>query len=96
MSLDCHSPLIAYPNGTPTVYVRQPQDAQKAHMYEDFGMGDWLMPIEDVDGEAIAAKMLKIYDDPKAAKEYLAQGNARIAEMHKETLTRALEAVFGK
>lgn len=96
LSLDCHSPLIAYAQCTPTVYARQPQDARKAHMYIDFGMGDWLMPIEETDGKALAEKMLEIYREPQAAAAYLAQGNLRIATIHEDTLTAALKAVFGK
>jgi len=94
LSMDCHSPLIAYPNGTPTVYVRQPQDAQKAHMYNDFGMEAWLMPVEDVDGKAIADRLLTIHADPQGAKQYLAAGITRIAHLHADTLKRALSAVF--
>lgn len=96
LSLDCHSPLIAYANGTPALYVRQPQDAQKAHMYNDFGMEQWLMPIEDVNGELIAERFLQIHDDPQGAREYLAQGNERITRIHEETLTQALTAAFGR
>jgi hypothetical protein len=93
LSLDCHSPLIAYANGTPAVYVRQPQDEQKAHMYCDFGMSDWLMPIEETNGGAMAERMLEIYRDPKAAGDYLAQGMSRIAELHAATLEQALAAI---
>jgi hypothetical protein len=95
LSLDCHSPLIAYANGIPTVYARQPQDAQKAHMYNDFGMGEWLMPIEEVDGPTLAERLFSIHRDPRGAKEYLARGMARIAGIHKATLARALASVFG-
>jgi hypothetical protein len=94
LSLDCHSPLIAYANGTPALYVGQPQDAQKAHMYDDFGMGEWRLSIEDVDGRAIADRLLAIHGDPRGAKEYLARGIARIASFHADTLTRALADVL--
>jgi polysaccharide pyruvyl transferase WcaK-like protein len=96
VSLDCHSPLIAYANGTPALYVRQPQDKKKAHMYNDFGMEKWLMPLEQVDGRAIAAKLLEIYESPEDAEAYLARGNARIAQAHEHTLKQGLSAVFGK
>jgi len=95
LSLDCHSPLIAYANGTPTVYVRQPQDSQKAHMYHDFGMDNWILPIEDIDGEAIAERMLEIHGDPDGAREYLKQGMAHIAAVHDATMPQALAAAFG-
>lgn len=90
LSLDCHSPLIAYANGTPAVYVRQPQDDQKAHMYHDFGMSNWLMPIEDATGASIAARMLEIHRHPEAARAYLDRGMARIAGTHAATLKQAL------
>ncbi|MCU1233789.1 MAG: hypothetical protein JWP63_1756, partial [Candidatus Solibacter sp.] len=41
VSAECHSPLIALRNGTPTFYVRQPTDTCKGQMYGDFAADDW-------------------------------------------------------
>ncbi len=46
VSMECHSPLIALSQGTPAMYVRQPTDTWKGRMYDDVGLGGWMLEIE--------------------------------------------------
>ncbi|PSL02718.1 polysaccharide pyruvyl transferase WcaK-like protein [Haloactinopolyspora alba] len=47
VSMDCHSPIIAAAQGTPTFYVRLPTETTKGRMYADLGDPDMVVEIED-------------------------------------------------
>ncbi|NJM94242.1 MAG: hypothetical protein HC842_05880 [Cytophagales bacterium] len=51
VSMECHSPIIAYANNTPAFYVRQKEDTIKGQMYNDLGLADWVFEIDAVSGE---------------------------------------------
>jgi polysaccharide pyruvyl transferase WcaK-like protein len=66
ISMECHSPIIAATSGTPCIYVHQPEDGIKGHMWQDIGLGDWYFEVEKTTGEALAARVLEISADAKA------------------------------
>jgi hypothetical protein len=68
VSAECHSPLIAYHNGTPALYVRQPTDTCKGQMYRDLGAPDWLFEIEETDGGQLWSRVDSILRNPAAAR----------------------------
>jgi hypothetical protein len=68
VSLECHSPLIALHNGTPTFYVRQPTDTCKGQMYRDIGADDWFFEIDQTSGPELWSRLETVVRDPKAAK----------------------------
>ncbi len=68
VSVECHSPLIAYRNGTPAFYVRQPTDTCKGQMYRDFGAAEWFFEIEETSGEALWERLQAVVSRPDRAK----------------------------
>lgn len=68
VSLECHSPLIAYPNGTPAFYVRQPTDTCKGQMYRDFGAGRWFFEVDETSGDELWSRLAEVLQNPDAAK----------------------------
>jgi len=66
--MECHSPLIALHQGTPTFYVRQPTDTCKGEMYRDIGAGEWLFEIDETDGSQLWTKLEAVHRDPAAAR----------------------------
>lgn len=89
VSLECHSPLIAYRNGTPAIYVRQPTDTCKGQMYRDFGAEDWFFEIEETSGEQLWARLEGIHRAPEKAR---AQARAIMSRVEK-LQRRMVEAV---
>jgi len=85
ISVECHSPLIALHNGTPTFYVRQPTDTCKGQMYRDFGADDWFFEVDETDGAQLWSRLAAIHRDlPKArakAKTIMETVNARQKRM---------------
>jgi polysaccharide pyruvyl transferase WcaK-like protein len=63
VSAECHSPIIALVNGTPAIYVRQPSDTIKGHMYYDLKLDDWIFEIEQTTGTHIADRVMEIVGD---------------------------------
>lgn len=68
ISMECHSPLIALHEGTPTFYIRQPTDTIKGQMYRDFGANDWFFEVDETSGRELWSRLQKIVKDPRAAK----------------------------
>ncbi len=68
ISIECHSPLIALYNGTPTFYVRQPTDTCKGQMYRDIGAKDWFFEIEETTGDQLWSRLQAIVKNPAAAR----------------------------
>lgn len=68
VSVECHSPLIAYHNGTPAFYVRQPTDTCKGQMYRDFGAGEWFFEVDETNGAELWSRLEAIQRDPAAAR----------------------------
>ncbi|RPD43339.1 polysaccharide pyruvyl transferase family protein [Chitinophaga barathri] len=67
LSFECHSPIIAAANGTPSFYLRQPTDTIKGQMYYDLGFNDWVFEIDDTTGEQITERLLEIHENYQAA-----------------------------
>lgn len=68
ISLECHSPLIALRNGTPTFYVREPTDTCKGQMYRDIGADEWFFEVDDTNGEQLWSRLAAIERDLAKAK----------------------------
>ena len=68
VSLECHSPLIALHQGTPTFYVRQPTDTCKGLMYRDIGADEWFFEIDETNGAQLWSRLETIVKDPAAAR----------------------------
>jgi hypothetical protein len=68
ISVECHSPLIAYRNGTPAFYVRQPTDTCKGQMYRDFGASEWLFEVDETSGGELWSRLEAIHRNRAKAK----------------------------
>lgn len=91
ISLDCHSPLLAMARDVPALYLCQPQDAPKARMYEDFGLQEWLLPIESTCPDKAADQLLSLYRNRQQAVSYIQQAKANISRIHAQTISEILE-----
>ncbi|MCC6858654.1 MAG: polysaccharide pyruvyl transferase family protein [Bryobacterales bacterium] len=86
VSVECHSPLIAYRNGVPAFYVRQPTDTCKGQMYRDFGAGDWLFEIEQTSGRELWERLESIHRNPAGAKARVRSIMARVEAAQKRMI----------
>lgn len=81
VSVECHSPLIALHNGTPSLHVRQPTDTCKGQMYRDFGAGEWLLEVDETNGAELWSRLSAIVQAPEKAR-------ARVGEIMTAVETR--------
>lgn len=68
ISVECHSPLIAYHSGTPAFYVRQPTDTCKGQMYRDFGAGDWFFEVDETSGAQLWKTLEPLVRQPEKGR----------------------------
>lgn len=87
LSFECHSPIIALANGTPALYLRQPEDTIKGQMYYDLGYDDWVFEIMETQGAQIVAQLMQIVDNYSTAEKKVKKNNQKIKEIYREAVT---------
>lgn len=68
MSHECHSPILAAAQGTPCMYVHQPEDGIKGQMWNDVGLNEWYLQAAETRGAEVAKTVLGIVRNPDAAR----------------------------
>jgi polysaccharide pyruvyl transferase WcaK-like protein len=58
-----HSPIIALANGTPIIHTYSEFHSPKCWMFQDIGLDDWLLEMDETPVEKMAATLLQIHDD---------------------------------
>jgi len=91
VSVECHSPLIALYQGTPTFHVRQPTDTCKGQMYRDIGADDWFFEVDETSGEQLWSRLEAIHRNPAAAREKVKSIMAKV-EDHQKRMVSVLKA----
>jgi polysaccharide pyruvyl transferase WcaK-like protein len=86
LSFECHSPIIALANGTPALYLRQPEDTIKGQMYYDLGYDDWVFEIMETQGAQIVEQLMDIVDNYSAAEKKVKKNNQKIKEIYREAV----------
>jgi hypothetical protein len=89
VSIECHSPLIAYKSGTPAFYLRQPTDTCKGQMYRDFGAADWFFEIDQTTGSDLWSRLQPIVRNPATGGAMVRAIMAKVDGLQK----RMVEAV---
>ncbi len=93
VSVECHSPLIALHQGTPTFHVRQPTDTCKGEMYRDIGAGEWLFEVDETNGAQLWSKLEAIHRDPVAARAKVKSIMTFVADRQKHMVDVARAAI---
>ena len=94
VSVECHSPLIALHQGTPTFYVRQPTDTCKGQMYRDLGANDWFFEVDETNGAQLWSRLEGIVRDPAAARAQARRIMAGV-EQHQRRMVAAVRTACG-
>ncbi|MFW6598488.1 polysaccharide pyruvyl transferase family protein [Propionibacteriaceae bacterium Y2011] len=96
VSSECHSPLIAMAVGTPAMYLRQPTDTVKGHMYRDLGVDDWLFEVVDpATTVGVQTQLAAIAADPAGARRTSEQARERALARLGVMVATALSQVPG-
>ncbi len=88
ISFECHSPIIAAANGTPFLYLRQPEDTIKGQMYYDLNFEDWVFEIEETTGDQITGRLREIWDNYAAAESKLQAGMDKVDQIYSDRVNR--------
>jgi hypothetical protein len=84
---EMHSPIMCIGNGVPAVVCRWAEQTSKGTMWRDIGLGDWLFDTDqDADRGRVAAAVLAMASDPKAARAKAAEAQAFVRRRQAETM----------
>lgn len=86
VSMDCHSPIIALVNGTPTIHLRLPSDTTKSQMFADIGLKEWVHTTTDLTSEQLIKLTMAIYEQPDATQKKVAKAMAIVYERQTATM----------
>ncbi len=85
LSFECHSPIIALVNGTPSIYLRQPEDTIKGQMYYDLGFENWVFEIDETKGSQIADELRKIWNNYDQSKKIVQKSLKNIDQIYQKS-----------
>jgi polysaccharide pyruvyl transferase WcaK-like protein len=86
ISFECHSPIIAAGQGTPCMYVHQPEDGIKGQMWKDLGLGDWYFEIENTSGSTIAERLFQIHKNYEEAQRTVREAVSRAQRLQADAM----------
>jgi polysaccharide pyruvyl transferase WcaK-like protein len=84
-----HSPIIALANGTPIVHIYSAFHGSKFWMFDDLGLGDWLLEFDSTPAEKLIATVMGIHTDYPAAQAKLAKAMRFVHERQRQTMLAA-------
>jgi polysaccharide pyruvyl transferase WcaK-like protein len=88
-----HSPIIALANGTPIVHIYSAFHGSKFWMFDDLGLGDWLLEFDSTPVEKLIATVMGIHTDYPAAQAKVAQAMRFVHERQKQTMLAAKQTL---
>lgn len=86
VSIEMHSPILAFAAGTPAIHLRQPSDTAKGQMWRDIGLPEWIFEIDDTDGHDVADLLLQMHRHPDRAAARLASARAHVARLQAQSM----------
>lgn len=92
LSFECHSPIIAAANGTPSFYLRQPTDTIKGQMYYDLGLGDWVFEIDNSSGLQISERLMEVHDNYPGALKNLSRSLNEVDKRYRVVFNKLKQA----
>lgn len=87
IGFECHSPILAAAQGTPCMYIHQPEDGIKGQMWRDVGLGDWYFEVEETPASRIAETLLAMTGDREASRRKVRAAVNRAQALQKEGMT---------
>lgn len=91
-----HSPIIALANGTPSVHVYSAFHGSKFQMFDDLGLGGWLMEFDSTPVEKLIATVMAIHADYPAARAKVATAMRFVQERQKQTMLAAAKTLASR
>ncbi len=81
VSMEMHSPILAFAVDTPAIYLRLPTDTCKGQMWRDVGLPEWIFEIDDTDGDDLATSLLQLTAEPERTARKLRHAQDRVAHL---------------
>ncbi|MBC7919542.1 MAG: polysaccharide pyruvyl transferase family protein [Ferruginibacter sp.] len=93
VSIEMHSPIMAFQANTPAFLIRHPTDTSKGQMWRDVGLSDWIFEIDTTTGPQITDRLMAVHENYPAALKKLATARSFVNERQRE-MASAVEKVI--
>lgn len=93
VSAECHSPIIALSQGTPSFYIRNPADTVKAQMFRDLGLDDWVFEGGQATGQQLWQRLKPIHEDRAAGRAKVQTAMTKAAAVQRRMVQAIADAV---
>ncbi|MBC2600199.1 polysaccharide pyruvyl transferase family protein [Puniceicoccus vermicola] len=94
LSMEMHSPILAFSVGAPGFYLRLPTDTCKGQMWRDIGLPEWIYEIEESDGTDLALGLAQLVENPERTRSKLQHAQSRVKHLQGESMAIVREAVL--
>lgn len=84
VSLEMHSPIMAFQVNTPAFLVRTPTDTSKGQMWRDVGLSDWIFEVDSTTGPQITDRLMGVHENYPAALKTLATARTFVKKRQQE------------
>ncbi|MGF7216374.1 polysaccharide pyruvyl transferase WcaK-like protein [Spirosoma lacussanchae] len=93
--LEMHSPIMCIANGIPAIVCRFEEQTSKGFMWRDIGLDQWLFDMDTpADVARIVPTVLKMAQDPEAARKTVAQAQKFVQKRQQETMSVVRKALI--
>ena len=96
VSYEMHSPIIAFTENVPAIYLKQPTDTRKGQMWRDIGLRDWIFEIDETPAAQIANMVMKIHNEYPAALNQIKESKTLARKIQKETMQEIVKTLNKK
>lgn len=93
ISIEMHSPIMAFQVNTPAFYIQHPTDTSKGQMWRDVGLSDWIFEIDSTTGQQITDRLMVVHENYPAALQKLAVARSFVNERQRDMANAVEKAV---
>ncbi|MEO6523739.1 MAG: polysaccharide pyruvyl transferase family protein [Mucilaginibacter sp.] len=93
ISYEMHSPIIAFTEKVPAIYLKQPTDTRKGQMWRDIGLNDWIFEIDETPASQIANMVSHIHSNYTDAQKQIGIASTLVNKIQRETMHEAIQTI---
>lgn len=96
VSYEMHSPIIAFTENVPAIYLKQPTDTRKGQMWRDIGLADWIFDIDETPASQISNTVMDIHHDYDGAMKRIHKAKQFVTKLQETTMQTVKNTTWAK
>jgi polysaccharide pyruvyl transferase WcaK-like protein len=93
ISYEMHSPIIAFTEKVPAIYLKQPTDTRKGQMWRDIGLNDWIFEIDETPASQIGDMVMNIHSNYPDAIKQIEKASTLVTKIQKDTMREVIHSI---